>query len=156
MIGKLSVLVIVLAAAIGGIAMYFLQVHAFYDDVPADSLNIEITSAATGRPVSIIANDVQAIDAESSPLRFRACFNTPLSQEILAGQFAAYDRPVPLTGPGWFNCYDAKEVGRALEAQDAIAYLGESDIHDRVDRVVAIFDDGRGFAWHQLNEEHRN
>ena len=156
MIGKLTVGLIVLTAVFGGVAMYFLQVHAYYEDVPADTLDIRLTSAATGLPDSILAKDIQAIDAASSPLRFRACFTTPHSPEMLAARFSIYDKPVPLTGPGWFECYDAKEVGLALETERAIAYMAEENIRDGVDRVVAVFEDGRGFVWHQLNEKHRN
>jgi hypothetical protein len=29
--------------------------------------------------------------------------------------------------------------------------LSEPEIHPGVDRVVAVFPDGRAFAWHQLN-----
>ena len=32
-----------------------------------------------------------------------------------------------------------------------LAFLSEPDIHPGVDRVVAVFGDGRAYAWHQLN-----
>ena len=46
-----------------------------------------------------------------------------------------------------FHGYDVEATGDG-------AYLAQADIHDGFDRVVAIFDDGRGFAWHQLNEKY--
>jgi hypothetical protein len=60
-----------------------------------------------------------------------------------------------LTGPAWFGCYDAVEIGEALERGEAFAFMSEVNIRDGVDRVIAVFPDGRGFAWHQLNEKYR-
>jgi hypothetical protein len=37
---------------------------------------------------------------------------------------------------------------------ETFAFLGEKNIHDGVDRVIAVFPDGRAFAWHQLNEKY--
>lgn len=141
---------------IAGIAMYYLQVYGFYDEVSLEELEIQLTSVATGQLEPIMAENIQAIDAASSPLRYRACFTTPHSQAMLTESFVVYDRPEPLNAPGWFDCYDAAEVGEALDNDQAIAYLAEANVHDGVDRVVAIFDDGRAFAWHQLNEKYQD
>lgn len=151
--GKLIGLFIMGSALIGGIAMYFLQVYAFYEELPAGAYEVQLTSVATGQLEPILASDIRAIDADSSPLRFRACFTTGNSTAMLTESFVIYDKPVPLTAPGWFDCYNAEAVGDALEANQAIAYLAQKDIHDGVDRVVAIFDDGRAYAWHQLNDK---
>jgi len=138
---------------LAGVVMYYLQVYGYYDEVSADDLQIELTSVATGLPEVILADNIQAIDADSSPLRFRACFTTSHSQAMLTESFVVYERAEPLNAPGWFDCYDAAEVGEALKNHLAIAYLAQADVHDGVDRVVAIFDDGRAFAWHQLNDK---
>ena len=53
--------------------------------------------------------------------------------------------------PAWADRIRARA---ALEAGEAIAFLGQKDITDGVDRVVAIFPDGRAFAWNQLNEKY--
>ena len=68
--------------------------------------------------------------------------------------YAVYDAPTPLTAPGWFDCFDAEAIGTALEAGEAFAFLGQKNIHDGVDRVVAVFPDGRAYAWNQLNEKY--
>ena len=154
--GKIIGIFILVSAAVAGIAMYVLQVYAFYEDVPAEELEIHLTSVATGELEMILAEDVQAIDATSSPLKYRACFTTLHSQAMLTESFVVYERPEPLTAPGWFECYSAEDVGQALENEQAIAYLAQANIHDGVDRVVAIFDDGRAFAWHQLNEKYKD
>lgn len=152
--GKIVAGGIVLITAIAGAAMYWLQVHAFYTPVSfTPGAEIRLTSIMSGEPEVILAEDVTGIDADSSPLRFRACFTTPLTQAMLSETYRIYDGATPLVAPGWFDCFDATAIGEALERGEAIAFLSEHDIHPGVDRVVAVFPDGRAFAWHQLNAE---
>lgn len=148
--GKLLAGAIVISALIAGAAMYYLQVYAYYTDVSADT-PMRLTVVASGQPEPILTEDFQGIDANSSPIRFRACFTTPQSMAMLTETYQTYADPMPLTGPGWFDCYDARAVGVALETGEATAFLSEKNIHFGVDRVIAIFDDGRAYAWHQLN-----
>lgn len=151
--GKVAAGFIVLTAAIAGIAIYYLQVYGFYDRVPASAPAAQIVLAPLSGdpPEAIVADNFEGIDADSSPLRFRACFTTPLSLAMLTETYQVYDRAVPLTGPGWFDCYDAAAIGEALERGEAIAFLSVPEIARGVDRVVAVFPDGRAYAWHQLN-----
>lgn len=150
--GKIVGGAIVVIGAIAGVAMYWLQVYAFYEPVtfrPGEE--ILLTTIAADKPEPILVQDVQGIDADSSPLRFRACFHTPMSQAMLTETYRLYDGATPLVAPGWFDCFDATAIGEALESGEAIAFLSQSDIHPGVDRVVAVFPDGRAYAWHQLN-----
>nr|WP_282568943.1 DUF6446 family protein [Aliiroseovarius sp. S2029] len=151
--GRIIGIFIVVTALVAGIAIYWLQLYAFYDDV---SLNTELrmTNVVTGEPEIVLYDSFQGIDADSSPLRFRGCFTTKMSLAMLTETFETYENATPLTAPGWFDCFDASQIGAALETGDAIAFLGERDIQDGVDRVVAIFPDGRGYTWHQLNEKY--
>ena len=150
--GKLVAGVIVAAGLIAGAAMYYLQVYAYYERVPATGEgDVRLASLATGAPEPILYDAFQAIDADSSPVRYRACFTTPLSQAMLSETYVIFEAPVPLTGPGWFGCYDAAEVDAALADGSAIAFLGQQNVTYGIDRVVAILDDGRGFAWNQIN-----
>ncbi len=105
-------------------------------------------------PEEMLANDVEAIDADSSPLRFRACFRTPESLALLTESYVIFDEAAPLVAPGWFDCFDAAAIGEALETGEAIAFMGEKNIKDGIDRVVAVLPDGRAYAWHQLNEKY--
>ena len=150
--GKIVAGGIVLTGLVAGVAMYWLQVYAFYAPaafVPGDEITlVPITGTV---PEAIVVADVQGIDATSSPLRFRACFTTPLTQAMLSETYRLYDAPTPLTAPGWFDCFDAAEIGTALETGAALAFLSRADVAKGVDRVVAVFPDGRAFAWHQLN-----
>ena len=151
--GKLAAGFIVITALAAGAAMYWLQVYAFYDEVKFQPGNeIELTPVGSDTPEAIVADNVKGIDADSSPLRFRACFTTPLSQAMLTETYQMYDVPEPTIGPGWFDCYDAEKIGTALEQGEALAFLSEHLPAYGMDRVVAVFPDGNGYAWHQINE----
>lgn len=143
---------IFVSAIAAGILMYYLQVYAFYDEIPAGAGGrVEVVSLTTDLPEEIIFEDFEGIDSDSSPLRYRACFTTPQSQAMMTETYVTFEDATPLTAPSWFDCYDAVEVGEALEDGEAIAFLGQKDIHWGFDRVVAIMPDGRGFVWHQMN-----
>lgn len=126
--------------------MFYLQVYAFYERPDPASVDLRITRA--GETVPLGATEVEAIDATSSPIRFRACFEAPASA---AGGAEPYPDPVPLTAPFWFSCFDAERIGDDLGAGRARAVLGERDVIWGVDRVLALYPDGRGYAWHQIN-----
>ena len=155
MSGKIVAGAIVMIALIVGAAIYYLQVYGYYRSVAVTDPGAAIRLVAIGsqQPEEIATDNYRAIDADSSPIRFRACFTTPLSLALLTEEYVAEPQPVPLTGPGWFSCYDAGTISQALDAGTALAFLSEHDIHPGVDRVVAVFPDGRAYAWQQLNDE---
>ncbi len=149
--GKIVGGVIVLIAAVAGIAMYWLQEYAYYEDASfSPGAEILLTPIESDQPEAILAEGVVGIDATSSPLRFRACFKTPLTQAMLSETYRAYADPVPLVAPTWFDCFNANAIGKALEKGEALAFLSQAGIEPRVDRVIAVFPDGRAYAWHQL------
>ena len=155
--GKLVGGFIVLTALLAGGAIYYLQEYAFYQPVaftPGDE--IELTNIATGLPEAIPVAGLQGIDANSSPLRFRACFTTPLNQATLTEAYKVYDKAVPLNAPTWFTCFDAARIGDALQSGAAVAFLSKADIAPQIDRVVAVFPDGQAYAWHQVNPDATN
>ena len=151
--GKLVGGVIVLSALLAGGAIYYLQEYAYYQPVAFTGDAITLTNIASGLPEPIPVADLQGIDATSSPLRFRACFTTTLNQPTLTEAFTVYPKATPLNAPTWFDCFDAARIGAALETGEAIAFLGQADIAPQIDRVVAVFADGRAYAWHQVNPD---
>lgn len=149
--GKIVGGFILLIAAVAGIAVYWLQEYAYYRDAAfTPGAEITLVPIAGNAPEAILAENLQGIDADSSPLRFRACFVTPLTQAMLTETYRAYDGAEPLNAPSWFDCFDAAEIGAALEKGEALAFLSEPGIAPQVDRVVAVFADGRAYAWHQF------
>ncbi len=152
--GKIVGGFLVVTALVAGIAMYWLQVYAFYEPVsftPGDE--IRLTPIESPVPEAIVVEDVQGIDATSSPLRFRACFTTPLTHAMLTETYRAYPAAAPTIAPGWFDCFDANAIGAALEKGEALAFLSQENIAPKIDRVVAVFPDGRAYAWHQVQPE---
>ncbi len=147
--GRIVASGLILSAALAGLVMYYLQVYGFYEEVQelTGDHQIVLTDAA-GQSAPLAITDFKGIDADSSPLRFRACFT--LSPQAVA-QAPAYAAPTPLNGPKWFQCYNARAIGADLESGAARAVLSQANIHPGVDRVIAVYPDGRAFAWHQLN-----
>nr|WP_246849281.1 DUF6446 family protein [Rubellimicrobium arenae] len=132
--------------------MYYLQVYAFYDQLTAEEAGPVLLvpqGSDQGEPIAVA--DLRAIDSDSSPIRFRSCFTTAEPLDRLAQRYTPYDDPKPLNAPGWFDCFDAPEIGDAIEAGQARAFLSIKDLRYGIDRIVAILPDGRGFAWNQIN-----
>jgi hypothetical protein len=152
MLGKIAVSFIVLAAAFGGAFLWYTAERAFYEPVAFQpGAEIRLVPLVGDQPEAIVVAGIEGIDAGSSPIKFRACFTTPLSLAMLTETYRAYEGAEPLVAPSGFDCFDAEAIGRALETGEALAFLSEPDIHPGVDRVVAVFADGRAFAWQQLN-----
>lgn len=152
-VGKIAAGFIVIASLIGGAFLYYTQVYAYYQPVAFQpGAEIMLTPVESDVPEPILAEDVTGIDGDSSPIRFRACFTTPMTLAMLSETYRIYDRAEPLNAPGWFDCFDAPAIGAALEKGEAVAFLSQANIHPGVDRVVAVFPDGRAYAWHQLND----
>jgi hypothetical protein len=150
--GKIVGGVIVIVAAIAGITLYYLQVYGFYREVPAPAEGVALVSISSNLPEPILTENFRAIDADSSPIRYRACFDTTLSLAMLSETYVVTDKVEPRNAPGWFDCFDAAAIGRALEDGTALTFLSQKNIHYGVDRIVAITSDGRGYVWHDLND----
>ncbi|WP_420584320.1 DUF6446 family protein [Ruegeria sp.] len=151
MTGKLLAIILLVSAALAGAGMYYLQVYGFYYEVAAQpGEDVVLLTNGTETPQPIAYTSFQAIDADSSPIRYRACFETDLTEEDLAA-FQRVENSEPLTAPGWFDCYDAIAIADALKSGRAQAFMGTKNIHYGVDRIVAVTSDGKGYVWHALN-----
>lgn len=139
---------IVAIAVVAGAALYYFQVYHYYDRVAAPA--VELTRL-DGTVEPMLAEQVEAIDAASSPIRYRACFTTPMSLGTLTETYRVYPEAEPLRAPGWFDCFDAEEIGAALDRGEAVAFLGRENVPYGIDRVVAVHTDGRGWVWDQIN-----
>ncbi|MEM1101023.1 MAG: DUF6446 family protein [Pseudomonadota bacterium] len=150
MAGKIiAVLLALVTLGVGG-GVYYAQVYGFYYDV--EDATVELTSLSSQQPEPILTEGLEAIDADSSPIRFRACFTTPTSLATFTETYEIFDAAEPLTAPGWFDCFDAESIGAALDAGTAIAFTGTRNLEYGIDRVVAITEAGQGFVWHQVND----
>ncbi|WP_299560889.1 DUF6446 family protein [uncultured Sulfitobacter sp.] len=152
MSGKIVGIVILISSLIAGATLYYLQVYGFYSEVSAPADGIVLTSIASGDAEVIPFENFQAIDADSSPIRYRACFDTPYSLALLTETFEMVEGVSPRNAPGWFGCFDAEAIAGELKAGTALTFMGQKNVAYGVDRVVAITSDGRGYAWHELND----
>ncbi len=151
--GKIVGSIILAAALVAGAAMYYLQVFGFYRSVPVtEAPQVLLTARATGEPEPISYTQFEAIDADSSPIRYRACFRTDLDSAELRDRFAPIEAPPPRNAPYWFDCFDAEAIAEEIAAGNALTFIGQKNVHYGVDRIVAITSDGRGYVWHDLND----
>jgi len=150
-IAKIWIVFIMLTALIAGIALYYLQVYAYYEEVPVESAVVDLVSLTSGEAEPIAFDDFRAIDSNSSPLRYRACYTMPSSLAMLTETYEIVDDAEPRVAPGWFDCFDAAQIGADLEAGVAVGFLGQKDVKYGIDRIVAVYPDGRAYAWHQIN-----
>jgi hypothetical protein len=143
---------IVLVAAVMGGGLYYSQTYAYYEPIEASApAATMLVTTFDGAAEDMLASEFEGIDADTSPLKFRACFQTPLSQAMMTETFEPYAEPTPLTAPNWFDCFDAEQLSTDIESGAAMAFMGSENIIYGIDRVVAVYADGRGFAWHQMN-----
>jgi len=153
MMGKFLAGMLVVIAVLSGGAIYYLQVYAFYEDVPANGIDdVVLVSQADNAAKPIEYENFLAIDASSSPIRYRACFTTGLTAETASETYVGIEDAAPRIAPPWFDCFDAEALGAELESGTAKVFLGVKNVAYGVDRIVAITSDGRGYSWHELND----
>ena len=124
-------------AVLFGLAFWWFQQHAFYEETVADSVVI----AGETYPVT----QWRGVRSDSSPLKLRACFL--LQEEVQAPP--AFEAE-PLVGPGWFKCFSAETIAKALAEDYAKAYVAARNEPEGFDRIVVIFPGGRSYMWRQL------
>ncbi|MEP1839130.1 MULTISPECIES: DUF6446 family protein [Alphaproteobacteria] len=152
MTGKILGGFIVISALVAGAALYYLQIYGFYQEVDAPAGGVELVKLGDAQREMIPIENFKAIDADSSPIRYRACFTTPYSLGLLTETFEMVENMTPRNAPGWFDCFDAEAIAGELEAGTALTFLSEKNVHYGVDRIVAITNDGHGYVWHELND----
>ncbi len=143
--GKFLVILLLGCTLVAGVGAWYLQVYGFYDRLP-EQTSVRLTPlAATGAQDFPVSN-YRGIDSDSSPIRFRACFDI----DVNPAQFTPYTDATPLVAPGWFDCFDAGALTEALAEGRAQAVMGVANIRYGIDRVV-VLKDGRGYSWQQIN-----
>lgn len=144
--GKVVGIGLLAVGTVAGIGMWYLQEYHFYDPIPvADAMIVQTASG----PATVAVRDFQGIDGDSSPLKWRAC--AVLTEQPIGP--VPFDGPTPTGAPRWFDCFDHGRITADLESGAARAVLGEAEIRPDVDRVLAIYPDGRVYGWHQYNDK---
>ena len=91
--GKIIGIAIMFSAFVAGVSLYYLQIHAFYDQVIND--DVHLISVGSNVSESIQFENFEAIDAESSPIRYRACFTTKLPLSELKNSYVTIKKCHP-------------------------------------------------------------
>ena len=151
--GKILVVTILLTSFLAGATMYYLQVYGFYAKVNLEqSKGITLVNLSTQKPEKIEVVNFQGIDADSSPIRFRACFEVQQNIDFLKEKYMMLKVAMPRNAPNWFECFNSKRIGKDLTDGLATAFLGRRNLEYGIDRYVVIYPNGRGYAWHELND----
>ncbi len=129
--------------AVFAAALVYFQFFAFYDR------DQESRELVFGDAV-IAVSELDMIDASTSPLKLRACFK---AEPAAFAEMPVAEKPVPLTPPPWFGCFDAERITQSLETGDAEARLVAEEYPAGFDVMAAVYPDGTVYLWRQLGKE---
>ena len=122
--------------------MYYLQVYGFYQRVNVEqSKGISLVNLSTQEPEKIQVANFQGIDANSSPIRFRACFEVNDPIDLLKEKYVMLNSATPRNAPMWFNCFNAGRIGEDLSRGSATAFLGSKNFEYGIDRYIVVYPD---------------
>ncbi len=143
--GKYIGIGLLVFTAVFGVLLYYSQYYGHYKTVTGVTfINV------ADREIQV--TDYNGIDADSSGLKLRGCFTVdPAAFEGVAVPL----NPTPLTPPDWFVCFDPEQIEADLASGLATAYMAAVNEKDGIDRVVAVYPDGRAYQWRQLNEKYQ-
>ena len=74
-----------------------------------------IVEKKTELPEVIDYSNFHAITSESSPIRYRACFETSEDLNDLRNRYLVYEGAEPKIAPYWFECFNAEDLGFSLQ-----------------------------------------
>jgi hypothetical protein len=144
MSGRRLILAFSAFLAVFAAALVWFQLFAYYERAEGvGALPID------GHAVPV--SDYDGIDSASSPLKLRGCLR--IDPAAVAALTPAADA-TPLTAPFWFRCFSARALTRDLAAGKARAYRIEENAPDGFDLMLAVYPDGRGYIWRQLNAQY--
>jgi hypothetical protein len=131
-----------LTATVVGVGVWYTSETAYYQKVTG------VTEVTAFGDVLAVSN-YQGIDAETSPLKMRACFDVDWTYSYSQTH---KNEATPLHAPRWFDCFDANQIGSDLETGDATAILSNENEPFGFSTYIAQYPDGRAFMWRQINE----
>ncbi len=115
---------------------------------PVD-VTIALTPVGGGAAEEILLDGLSATSDNAIPESLWACFETPLSMGLLTESYEVAEDVAPTNPVSSLPCFDAEAVSAAVSNGEAVAFVGERDVWPGVDRLVAVYLDGRAVAWNQ-------
>jgi hypothetical protein len=146
--GRWLVLGIIGVTAVFAAAQWWFQTRAYY--APIESADLFVTTL-TGEVLTLTPETFEGIDADTSPLRFRVCFTLDEAGLAAAGQGAPSRSPRPSPRRAGSTASTPPPSARRWRPARPRPSSRERNARAGVDRVFAVFPDGRVYGWHQLN-----
>ncbi len=144
--GKPLIFVFITFLTIFSLLLFYFQNFAYYERIEKkDRLLIE-------KKVIKVVN-YNGIDASSSGLKLRECFRI-VDLSLYKKGLEIYQNPTPLNAPFWFECFNAESITKDLNSNKAVAFLSKKEEFDGIDKVIALYPDGTGYQWRQLNDKY--
>jgi len=140
--GKVIVSGMLLTAVVAGVGLWYSIEQAYYLEVTGVT---EVTAYGDAFPVS----EYQGIDADTSPLKMRACFKVDWDY-FPTDEYK--DKATPLRAPRFFKCFDAGQMTDDLQSGAATAILADENHPYGFDTYITQYPDGRAFMWRQINK----
>ena len=147
--GKVAALALLGSAIAAGGGMWYAQEYGYYNPIDPTGPGAALAVTTPAGEQALTLTGFEGIDADSSPLRWRAC----AAVEAIPADAIPFEGATPLNAPRWFGCFDAGQIGADLDDGTARAVLSVSDIRPDVDRVLAVYPDGRVYGWHQYEDK---
>lgn len=147
--GKVAAFALLGSAVAAGAGMWYAQEYLYYSPIDPNGPGAALEIATPDGQQPLVLTGFEGIDADSSPLRWRSCATV----EAVPADALPFDEATPLIAPRWFGCFDAAGIGADLESGAARAVLSVNEIRPDVDRVLAVYPDGRVYGWHQYNDK---
>ena len=144
--GRSFVLVLMSLLMIFTLILFYFQNFAFYE-------RVETKNRLLIQEKVFEVKNYYGIDASSSGLKLRECFTVSDESFDIKG-LTRYQKPTPLNAPFWFECFDAESIAKDLNTNKAVAFLSKKEEFDGIDKVIAIYPDGTGYQWRQLNDKY--
>lgn len=139
---------ILLIGTVFGVGMWYSQQIGYYERVEGLT---EVT--INGTPFAV--SGYEGVDGRTSPLKLRGCFLLDDPAGAIAAGEPAPDA-VTLTTPSHVACFDAEGILADIRSGAATAIMAGLDEGDGADLYMAIYPDGRGYAWRLANDKYED
>ena len=114
---------------------------------PLHTINLTPITGGAVEPALIKGQPVVAFSTDAK--FYYACFQTSMSFGFLTETYVISDDATPAKPLGEMACYDQQKIAMDVASGEALSLVGERNIIEGIDRIIAVYPDGRAFAWHQ-------
>jgi len=118
-------------------------------DPSAPLFDLKLTPNTGGAPEDMLLK-AKPVAAYSTDAKFYfSCFETPMSLGLLTETYEVAEDALPQKPLTPMACFNAEQLAQDIASGDALSLVGQRNIIDGYDRIIAVYSDGRAFAWHQ-------